>query len=514
MVLVSCKTQEIPAPVIEDVPETTASEAETSALIVDKAYQIVRGESLDAADADVLAAMELRQLLQDKTGISLALTTDWYKKEEDIPKKEILVGQNDREESREIYASLEAFDWCVAVKNEKIIIAGWMEQTLNDALEYFMENYVNGKEEIRLPADLLHKESLGESRDFILIDWEKQAQEIKVCDIPSYPRLYQLRDGTLICGIDGFCYRSADDGLTWSEAYDYRQNYHVTGNDGKSYALACANSAFFETENGVLLTAYRATGYTAPDKSVFCTKILVSQSLDGGVTWTEHSTMCEYYDEDGEFKGVWEPHFGLVNGVLTCFYANDSRSVIEPPYQNLESLQWIDGAWVNRTIIADGTANRSRDGMPVWQQLSDGRYVCALEGWVPGTSELCIKIMYSDDSVNWSKPQMIYRSPEGYAGAPYIVELPNRQFLVTFQQHGNNCYSILSDGTPLEELSPEHFAGPFCLFNSDEQYFSSWNGMYLTDDYLYAITGTNRVSGASGTILKRVALADLFEKDR
>lgn len=341
------------------------------------------------------------------------------------------------------------------------------------------------------------------------IDWQK-AVTISVTDKASYPRLYRLRDGTLLCGIDGFCFRSSDNGTTWSGGSDYRRNHRVTDPDGKEYPLICANSAFFELDDGTVLVGYRATGYLTEDKSLFCTKLLVSQSRDGGTTWTAHSVMCEYYDEEGQFKGVWEPHFGLIDGVLTCFYANDSRTVIEPPYQNIESLQWINGKWTCRTVIADGTANKSRDGMPVWQQLADGSFVCVIEGWSPGTSELCIELIHSPDGISWSKPQIIHRSTGGNDGAPYVTELPTGQLLVTYQDPKRHCCSILSDGTPVPELTAEHFSEPVNVFGTDEHHFSMWNAQYLTGYYLYAVTGTNGSPGGSGTVLKRIALKDLL----
>ncbi len=344
------------------------------------------------------------------------------------------------------------------------------------------------------------------------IDWNRDAETIMVTGRASYPRLYQLRDGTFLCGIDGYCFRSEDQGTTWSSGYDYRQNYHIKTPEGKDYALTCANSAFFEMEDGTLLVGYRATGYPVADKSLFCAKLLVSQSTDGGKSWTAHSTMCEYYDKEGQFKGVWEPHFGRIDGVLTCFYANDSRDVIVPPYQNIESLQWIDGRWTNRTILADGTANRSRDGMPVWQQLSNGRFVCVIEGWYPGTAELCIQIMDSPDGRYWSKPKTVYRSPDGGVGAPYITELPGGRFLITFQDPYRHCCAILSDGTAVEELSPEHFTEPVNVFGTEEGHFSMWNAQYLTERYLYVVTGTDRSPDGSGTVIKRIPVECLSER--
>jgi len=344
------------------------------------------------------------------------------------------------------------------------------------------------------------------------IDW-KNAENITVTTRASYPRLYRLRNGTMLCGIDGFCFHSTDNGTTWSVGTDYRRNHCVTGPDGNEYTLSCANSAFFEAEDGTVLVGYRATGFLAEDKSLFCTKLLVSQSKDGGNSWEAHSTICEYYDEEGQFKGVWEPHFGTIDGVLTCFYANDSRSVIDPPYQNIESVQWIGGKWTNRTVIADGTANKSRDGMPVWQQLSDGTYICAIEGWYPGTSQLCIELMHSADGINWSKPQIVHRSADGNDGAPYVTELPTGQLLITYQDPQRRCCSILSDGTPVEKLTPEHFTEPVNVFETDDAHFAFWNAQYLTDNYLYAVTGTNGSPCGTGTVIKRIAVKDLLRSE-
>jgi hypothetical protein len=330
----------------------------------------------------------------------------------------------------------------------------------------------------------------------------------------GYPRIYKLSDGTLLFGVDGFSVRSTDDGKTWSDRADYRTNYHVIGEDGKEYALGCANSAFFQLEDGTVLVAYRATGYIKEDKSVFCTKILVSKSTDGGRSWSEHSTMCEYYDRTGDFKGVWEPHFGMLNGVLTCFYANDSKDVIAPPYQYIEYLQWIDGKWTNRTVVCDGVENKSRDGMPVWQQLANGKYVCAIEGWYPGTPELCIKLLYSDDGVKWTTPKLIYRGKSHYAGAPYVVELPTGQLVVVFQCKDNPdggadftndiTHMMISDGTPVEFLTAENFSKTENVFGLKEGENGMWNCLYLSSKHLYV--------ASSGVRMKRIPLEELYKQ--
>ncbi len=342
---------------------------------------------------------------------------------------------------------------------------------------------------------------------------------IRVTVKGTYPRLYKLADGTLLCGIDGYCFRSEDEGLTWSSGYDYRRNYAVRNSEGV-FQLTCANTAFYQLSDGTLLAAYRATGYIDKAKSVFCTKILVSQSTDGGKRWNAHSTICEYYDYNGKTRGVWEPHFGMIDGVLTCFYANDSFDVVEK-YQNIEYLQWINGEWTNRTIVSNGDDHSSRDGMPVWQRLSSGKYICAIEGWVPGGTALCIKLLWSDDGVNWSKPTIVYRAKNGTCGAPYVVELPTGQLYITFQTNENfngsvpldepKMYGIISDGTPVESIKAKNFSKPENVFGLADGEYGKWNSIYLSDNYLYIATHTNH-SALSGTLIKRISLEELISK--
>lgn len=128
-------------------------------------------------------------------------------------------------------------------------------------------------------------------------------------------------------------------------------------------------------------------------------------------------------------RGVWEPCLGYLNGVLTCFYANDLYSVTSQ--QNIEYLQYADGEWTNRTIVTNGEQNNSRDGMPVWIPLKDGGYVCVIEAThnrdAEGKHPFTIALVYSKDGVEWSKPYDIDipTTPFSKAGAPCIAELPD-----------------------------------------------------------------------------------------
>jgi len=216
-------------------------------------------------------------------------------------------------------------------------------------------------------------------------------------------------------------------------------------------------------------------------------------------------------DDDG---GVWEPHFFLIDGVLTVAYANDDAEYVTAPYQHLEYKQLINGEWTNRTIMANGMDHKSRDGMPFVIQLSTGEYVCAFEGWIPNTYQLMIKLIYSEDGVEWSEPINVYRANNINAGAPAVAELPTGQLVVSYQtaedcpdKECTQMRTVISDGTPLKYLTEENFSEPENTFATPEGYTSMWNGLYTTENYIYAITGTGHPSGQIK--LRRYSLKDM-----
>lgn len=520
---ITTNLEETESEVITETEDTTETETETetetqtppepTTVTVTAEYSILVPHSVSTVVNGL--SKHLRSNLAKQCDIRVRLLDDAEVPAADASPYEIVIGLTDRPESIALAENLQGHEWSVTVKDQKIYIVGKTDHSLLCAFNYFNAEYIEGKDTVTLDKDF---HFVG-NRSINLFE---NGETVRVHSGGSYPRIYQLRDGTLLYGIDGWCFRSEDDGATWSSGSDYRQNYHVTDEAGNTYALSCANTAFYEMEDGTILVAYRATGHVAPNSARFCTKILVSQSTDGGKTWSAHSTMCEYYDEDGLFRGTWEPHFGLLNGVLTAFYANDSRSVVNnTDYQHIEYVQWIDGEWTNRTIVANGLEHISRDGMPVWQQLSDGRYVCAIEGWLPNSTALAIQLFYSDDGITWSEPVTIYQALNGVVGAPYVVEIPGtNRLVVSFQTSENlegdeafsevRMFSIVSDGTPIDQIGSENFSAAENVFGTEPNKYSIWNGLYVTDKYLYACTGTN--GDPSGMLLKRVPLADVLAK--
>lgn len=319
------------------------------------------------------------------------------------------------------------------------------------------------------------------------------------------PRVITLANGSMLCAVekgDGIYVKiSQDVGDTWSDSAL------------ASFApdLACANPNLFQLKDGSILLSYRAVG---DRDDGFYTSLRVSISADGGKTFSDHSLITEYVEPSHDTRGVWEPCLGYLNGVLTCFYANDLYSVTSQ--QNIEYLQYADGEWTNRTIVTNGEQNNSRDGMPVWIPLKDGGYVCVIEAThnrdAEGKHPFTIALVYSKDGVEWSKPYDIYipTTPFSKAGAPCIAELPDGRIVVSFQtdedkDEKGDQYSemktIMSNGGNVWELDTESFTESDIVFTTEQREGAIWTGIWFDGKMLFATAGTPR-----GSSMKKISI--------
>lgn len=327
------------------------------------------------------------------------------------------------------------------------------------------------------------------------IEWEKEA--IKVYKPGSggvwYPRMYQLSDGTILCGFDTNedggravikIVSSDDGGLTFSENA-------IKATDYPEYD--CANANFIELENGDIWLSYRANVMKGDE---YYSSIRVNVSKDKGKTWEPHSIIAEELGTGG----VYEPQFGYIGDTVAVFYANDSLNVVHTGRQhNIEFKQWEDDSWGEKLIASDGTKTYSRDGMPVWCQLEDGSYALVIESTTLSPSyEFIIQMKRSPDGIDWSsKLENIYTPSKmkKKAGAPYIVKLSDGRIAISFQtdedaKDTGDAYSkmkvmISTDATGTAFLPASD------PFETPEGYCSNWNGLLSNEDYLYAYTSTN-----------------------
>ena len=324
------------------------------------------------------------------------------------------------------------------------------------------------------------------------ITW-KNARETVIAPGTWAPRICRY-GGVLLAGVESpggiLVYKSENGGKAWKDpvvASFYPE-------------LNCANVNFY-ADKETLYLAYRATSYN--DGKQY-TSLRVSVSDDGGGTWREHSTVCEYTDGNGR-GGVWEPFLFRINGELACVYANDHPSVTDR--QNIEYVIWDGKRWKGRKVISKGTLHDSRDGMPVMCRTPDGTYVCVIESTADRDrgNPFVLKAFYSDDGVKWSEPVTVYtpKTRGSKAAAPGIVYLPDGRYVITFQTDEDATVKgdptsvmkcIVSNGDDIHEITAGSFSPAENIFGTPDGEGSVWTGVFFDGEYLYASAGTSRGS--------------------
>ena len=462
-------------------------------------YVITRPEK--ASEMVKSCAKELRTAYQEQ-GLELEIKDDWAKSESDIPELEILLGDTSRPESARLKESFgENTAWKIGVDGKKLVIAADSDRALANAVSELVTKLIKKGEGINIMSTFtLSADKSGENTPIEFL-W-KDGEESVIKSGSWGPRVYTLSNGTVIAGYE------TSSGIRTSTSTDGAKSFKKEASASFYPSLACANVNLFEHEGKVYL-AYRATGAV---ENGFYTSLQLSVSENGGKSWEKHSTIAEYTQADGAFRGVWEPYLGLLNGKLTCFYANDSSSVT--PMQNIEYLVWNGTSWGERTVVSEGTAHNSRDGMPVWTRLSSGEYVCVIESSSARDSghPFVIQILYSRDGKKWSIPVTVYTPTTNgsKAGAPGIVELPSGQLVISFQtdedatQKGDGTSvmkTITSDGTEIKKLKAKNFTKSDNVFGTPDGEGSVWTGIWYCDGWLYAAAGTSK-----GSSLKKIEL--------
>ncbi len=331
----------------------------------------------------------------------------------------------------------------------------------------------------------------------------------------SYPRMLELDNGTLLCAYDTdlkmCCVKSSDGGLTWEK--EQTLIAEVSG-------LSCANAALIQLDSGEILCAYRANGTIGGN---FYTSIRVNSSLDGGVTWSEHSIVAEETETGDTFFGLWEPHFGFIGDTLAVFYSNDSQTgaVNNPEHQNIEFKLWQDGKWSEKYIASNGDITGSRDGMPVWCQTASGEYVLVIEATTLKNNEKfsrvhIIEMLTSENGFDWTRGKAVYLPPvfsdASYAGAPYVLQLPDSRLCISFQTDEDAsfesstpwvCNVITTKRAYNGKASLTSFTKPFAPFGKDNA--TLWNGMLVCDNKLLVFT-TNCDENGTSILVRRASL--------
>lgn len=102
----------------------------------------------ERSKAENSAALTLYEAILKKTDVALERSTDKLEKDEAPPAeaKEILVGATNRTESLSTLEKLRAKDHVITYLNERIVIVGGTAEATVEAVERFIETYINGEE--------------------------------------------------------------------------------------------------------------------------------------------------------------------------------------------------------------------------------------------------------------------------------------------------------------------------------------------------------------------------------
>ncbi len=113
---------------------------------------IVCGEN--ALDSEFRAALSLREILRSMTGSEPPLTNDFDGSEDHSDRREILIGDTNRRESREALASIDEQELIITVAGNKLVIAGKSPRITAFAVERFAEDCLGYSDKAAYPEGL------------------------------------------------------------------------------------------------------------------------------------------------------------------------------------------------------------------------------------------------------------------------------------------------------------------------------------------------------------------------
>lgn len=227
-----------------------------------------------------------------------------------------------------------------------------------------------------------------------------------------YPRVLRLKfgpgAGTLMASTNGVLFGSADEGAHWTGVGK------VPVAEG-SKERCCATLYEVPQRVGSLVagTLLSSASYFSGGVPA----IEIYQSVDGGRTWTLHSTPVV---RGGEKHGLWEPEFSVAkDGALVMFWSDETDPCCS---QKLVQMRTYDGVtWRDERDTVRGTDKRDRPGMIVVSKLPDGCFFMSYEYCGPAACAVFLRT--SADGWDYGGPEWMGTRVQTAAGQ-YLEHAP------------------------------------------------------------------------------------------
>ena len=130
-----------------ETPEETIPEEVKETLELIKSgkcgYTIIRPEI--TSDYLMEHVRSFRNKMNELTGDLVKLAEDWLNpiKNEQPGEFEILLGNTNREETKKVLSEIKYSDWKIDIVNKKLVIVGHTDEATAEAIDYFVENFLD-----------------------------------------------------------------------------------------------------------------------------------------------------------------------------------------------------------------------------------------------------------------------------------------------------------------------------------------------------------------------------------
>ncbi len=221
----------------------------------------------------------------------------------------------------------------------------------------------------------------------------------------EYPTIIQLscngeKNGTLLATFEVFdkgftkfrIMESTDKGNSWEEISSVTETI-------SSDLQAAWEPCLFELpedigsyKKGTIILG----GISLDDGCKSKTQLSIWTSEDCGRTWSEISVADE---AGGTGDGIWEPWFVYENGVLYCFYSDDSDPVYSQTIVYKSTTDLVN--WSEKIPVVVHKNPDDRPGMPVVTKMGNGKYYLCYELLSDGENKPC-RYKISDSISEWN----------------------------------------------------------------------------------------------------------------